>query len=205
MSMIYFTRLDGGCESVDLTTCVRYRVEPRSYPPSRVPDPLRTWYFDRMPDGRWILSHPSGDWPPTEVPKSEVRQSMLASGYWPIPAELLPEVPQAPASVPGVGTTDPSPPSRESTPGPAKNDYTALADKLRLMKQPTRAALVEFRADKESAIALDVAKAVHDDELASDKTMSRNASRTNDSLRDMGSRLYFELRGGKMHRGNRPE
>ncbi len=108
MPTIQFTRLDGGSESIDLSTCVRYLVAPRSYPPSRVLDPSRTWLFARIPDGRWVLSHSSGDWPPTEVPKSEVYESMLTAGYWPIPAELSPEACGVPVSDPGGETANSS-------------------------------------------------------------------------------------------------
>jgi hypothetical protein len=96
-------------------------------------------------------------------------------------------------------------PSKEKLPGTAQIDYQALADKLRKKKQPLRAELVEFMADKESADVDDIAENVHKDPDTSEDAIRHNANRTSESLRELGSLLFFRLSGGKIHREIRPE
>ena len=105
MPIIQFTRLDGASESVDLDHCIRHLVaSPPRHKYDR--DPSRVGLFARTPDGRWIQCNPSGGWH-EEVSKSEVLEAMIEDAYWPIPAELLPEVPQVPPSVPAREATNP--------------------------------------------------------------------------------------------------
>jgi hypothetical protein len=79
-------------------------------------------------------------------------------------------------------------------------DFKALASALRKGGKGTQAALVEFMADKEEAIAEEIGKCVHDDEKASDSAMWNNAKRTTESLVQLGSRLSFRFASGRMYR-----
>ena len=125
MPMIQFTRLDGASESVDLDHCIRHLVAPRPrHKYDRILDPSRTWLFARTPDGRWVQCNPIGDWH-EEVPKSEVYEVMLEAGYWPIPAELLPEAPQVPLSDPAREAANPPVPSMNGSSGTPPDELTA--------------------------------------------------------------------------------
>ena len=115
--VVWFHRLDGGNQSVDLDHCVEWPVmSPPRHQFDRNLELRATFYH--TPDGQWIAPF-HRDLPDAgyvEVTRHEVYTEMLEAGVWPIPAELLPEAPRAPLSDPGEGTANLPAPSGKSTP-----------------------------------------------------------------------------------------
>ncbi len=117
--VVRFLRLDGGSASVDLNQCIEYPV---MSPPRHQFDrdlEMRA-VFHRTPDGQWIAPFHSAipEAGYAEVTRFEVYSEMCEAGVWPIPDGLLPDAPQDAQSDPRGAATNPSPPSRESTPDP---------------------------------------------------------------------------------------
>ena len=76
---------------------------------------------------------------------------------------------------------------------------------LRKSGARTRAALVEFMKDRDSATTDEIAHHVHGDDQTTEKAISKNVQRTNESLIEMGFPLRFSLSSGLVFKEKQPE
>ena len=91
------------------------------------------------------------------------------------------------------------------SPGREPDHMRAVATTLRKCRKAKQAALVELMIDRECVPVDEVARIVHGDDEADEKTIRANADRTNTSLEDLGSPFSFRLVSGRMFREKSPE
>jgi hypothetical protein len=125
--------------------------------------------------------------------------------------EKSPAQPATPAGKdPSASGTESEPPT-EPTPGGktvAASVSATLPDivaELRKRRARTRAALVEFMVDRNSAPFEEIGHHVHGDSQTSDDAISKNVERTNESLIAMGVPLRFSVAASYVFKEEQPE
>lgn len=79
-------------------------------------------------------------------------------------------------------------------------DYVVLSNTLRAAHAPTRAALVEYMAERHSASFEEIGETVHGDAETSAEAIRQNVARTNRDLRRIASCVTFITGGGAVHK-----
>jgi len=110
--------------AVDLDQCESFTPSAQSPTSMRFDgfDESKVSMFYHLPDGRWIQALEGMRSAPEtahylEVLRADVLERAIECGVWPIPADLLPDAPQASLSDPREEAANPPVPSRENTPG----------------------------------------------------------------------------------------